>query len=161
MSNWQEFREKEGRLSVWPYPIRYEKEQEIETDILVLGGGIAGCWAAISAARKGVRVTLVEKSATVRSGQGGPGCDNWCDVPTDPLIKINPDEWAQRRTGHNGGYNCGIGRQNTMPRVLRYASGDGEDGRENRDTMIRTWVPRAEMKKPNSWFIEGLARFPR
>ena len=44
MSNWQEFREKEGRLSVWPYPIRYEKEQEIETDILVLGGGIAGCW---------------------------------------------------------------------------------------------------------------------
>jgi NADPH-dependent 2,4-dienoyl-CoA reductase/sulfur reductase-like enzyme len=37
----------------WPYPIRYGEEKEIAGDVLVLGGGIAGCWAAISAAKKG------------------------------------------------------------------------------------------------------------
>ncbi|MEW6663966.1 MAG: FAD-binding protein [Thermodesulfobacteriota bacterium] len=47
----------------WPYPVLYGKERRIETDVLVLGGGIAGCRAAISAARKGARVTMVEKAA--------------------------------------------------------------------------------------------------
>ena len=54
MTSWQEYLKKEGHPPAWPYPVSYEKEQEIETDVLVLGGGIAGCWAAISAARKGV-----------------------------------------------------------------------------------------------------------
>ncbi len=34
----------------WPYPLEWEKEEIINTDILVLGGGISGCMAAISAA---------------------------------------------------------------------------------------------------------------
>ena len=73
-SSWHELIENGGSLPEWPYPIRYEQEQEIETDVLVIGGGIAGCWAALSAARsKGVRVALVEKAATLRSGAGGPG----------------------------------------------------------------------------------------
>jgi len=109
MTSFNEFLEKEGRAPAWPYPIRYDKEQEIETDVLVLGGGIAGCWAAISAARKGVRVALVEKSATIRSGSGGPGCDHWCDCAAHPLSKVDPDEWAQRLS--KGTYNNGIGRQ--------------------------------------------------
>ena len=36
----------------WPYPIEWEKEETIQADILVLGGGIAGCMAAIAAARR-------------------------------------------------------------------------------------------------------------
>ena len=40
----------------WPYPVHYGKENEVSCDVLVLGGGIAGCWAAIGAARKGARV---------------------------------------------------------------------------------------------------------
>ena len=71
MPIWQDFIKREGHASAWPYTLRYEKQDEIETDVLVLGGGIAGCWAAISAARQGVRVALVEKGATVRSGAGG------------------------------------------------------------------------------------------
>jgi succinate dehydrogenase/fumarate reductase flavoprotein subunit len=108
MSTWQKIAGKDGQAPEWPYPLRYDKEQVIETDILVLGGGIAGCWAAISAARKGAKVVLVEKGDTVRSGAGGPGCDNWCDVPRHPLINVNPDEWAQRKVGRNG-YGNGIG----------------------------------------------------
>ncbi len=102
---------RQGRVPEWPYPIRYDYEQVIDADVLVIGGGIAGCWAAISAARRGVRVVLVEKSATIRSGAGGPGCDHWCDVPANPLSKVDPDEWAKRLTESFGGYGCGIGRQ--------------------------------------------------
>jgi succinate dehydrogenase/fumarate reductase flavoprotein subunit len=109
MTTFNEFLEKEGHAPAWPYPVNYDKEREIETDVLVLGGGIAGCWAAISAARKGVKVALVEKGATVRSGNGGPGCDHWCDTPANPLSKVNPDAWAQRLAG--APYACGIGRE--------------------------------------------------
>ena len=111
MTTFQEFIGNEGHVPEWPYGIRYDQEQEIEADVLVIGGGIAGCWAAISAARKGVKVALVEKSATVRSGAGGPGCDHWCDTAANPLSKVDPDEWAQRLTKGFGGYGCGIGRE--------------------------------------------------
>ena len=77
MTTFHEFVGNKGYAPAWPYAIRYDQEREIETDVLVIGGGIAGCWAAISAARKGAKVALVEKSATVRSGAGGPGCDHW------------------------------------------------------------------------------------
>src|SRR5271157_3498900 len=65
MTTFNEFLQKEGRVPQWPYPLRYGQEQVIETDVLILGGGIAGCWAAISAARKGLRVAIIEKSATI------------------------------------------------------------------------------------------------
>ncbi|MGS2806291.1 FAD-binding protein [Nocardia sp. MW-W600-9] len=41
----------------------------IETDVLILGGGPAGLWAAVSAAATGARVVLVDKS---RCGSSGP-----------------------------------------------------------------------------------------
>ena len=111
MTTWQEFMNEAGHAPVWPYPLCYDNEQLIDTDVLVLGGGIAGCWAAISAARKGVKVTLVEKGATVRSGAGGSGCDHWNDTALNPLSKVDPDDWAQRLANTNGGYTCGIARQ--------------------------------------------------
>src|SRR5512139_3237901 len=77
MTTFHEYLGNDGHAPEWPYAIRYDQEQVIDTDVLVIGGGIAGCWAAISAAPKGVRVALVEKSATIRSGAGGPGCDHW------------------------------------------------------------------------------------
>jgi succinate dehydrogenase/fumarate reductase flavoprotein subunit len=103
--------ENEGRAPEWPYPIRYEQEQTIETDVLVIGGGIAGCRAAISAARKkGVRVAMVEKAATVRSGAGGPGGDHWENPMTSPLSNMSPEERCQDIIDGYGGYCCGIGR---------------------------------------------------
>jgi succinate dehydrogenase/fumarate reductase flavoprotein subunit len=111
MTTFHEFVGNNGQAPEWPYAIRYDQEQEVDTDVLVIGGGIAGCWAAISAARKGARVALVEKSATIRSGAGGPGCDHWCDTAANPLSKVNPDEWAERLTNGFGGYGCGIGRE--------------------------------------------------
>ncbi len=43
-------------------------ETTIETDVLVIGGGIAGCFAAIKARDEGLRVVLVEKASVARSG---------------------------------------------------------------------------------------------
>ena len=109
MTTWHEFYNKNGHGPEWPYSVRYGEEQEINSDVLIIGGGISGCWAAIGAARKGVRVALVEKGATIRSGAGGPGCDHWCDVPANPLSKVDPDEWARKVSSMP--YACGIGRQ--------------------------------------------------
>jgi succinate dehydrogenase/fumarate reductase flavoprotein subunit len=44
------------------------KETVIETDILVLGGGIAGCTAAIKSKEKGLDVMLVDKAHVGKSG---------------------------------------------------------------------------------------------
>jgi fumarate reductase (CoM/CoB) subunit A len=40
----------------------------IETDVLIVGGGLAACMAAIEAAKRGVRVVLVDKGRLGRSG---------------------------------------------------------------------------------------------
>jgi len=111
MTSWHELLEKDNRLPEWPYPIRYEQEQTIETDVLVIGGGIAGCWAAISAARKkGVNVAVVEKAATIRSGAGGLGGDHWANPMTSPLSNMDPETKAQMDIDSDGGYCCGPGR---------------------------------------------------
>lgn len=46
----------------------YQDQETIETDLLIVGSGIAGLWAAISAAEKGVkRIAIVDKGSIARS----------------------------------------------------------------------------------------------
>ena len=92
----------------WPYPLEYDKEETISADVLVLGGGIAGCMAAISASRLGQKVVLVEKGATKMSGAGGSGCDHWESAATNPCSKITPEELTKAMLDDNEGYNNGI-----------------------------------------------------
>jgi succinate dehydrogenase/fumarate reductase flavoprotein subunit len=120
MTNWHDFLTNEGHPPAWPYPLKYDQEQEVDTDVLIIGGGIAGCWAAIAAARTGVKVAIMEKGATIRSGAGGPGCDHWCDCASNPGSKVDPDEWALKTC--ESGYSNGIGREIQM--------------RENYDTLL-------------------------
>lgn len=57
---------------------------DLSTDVLVIGGGLAGTWAAVAAAREGVRVILADKGYCGTSGvtaTAGPG--HWW-VPPDP-----------------------------------------------------------------------------
>ena len=37
----------------WPYANEFGQTEIVESDVVVLGGGLAGCFAAIAAARKG------------------------------------------------------------------------------------------------------------
>lgn len=92
----------------WPYKNEFGEEERVNCDVLVLGGGIAGCWAAISAARRGQSVVLVEKGAVVRSGAGGSGCDHWESVPTNPCSKITPEELVEAMLDDQDYYNNGI-----------------------------------------------------
>jgi succinate dehydrogenase/fumarate reductase flavoprotein subunit len=48
----------------------------VDTDILIIGGGIAGCFAALSASKVAKSVTLLEKSTIKRGGAVGPGMDH-------------------------------------------------------------------------------------
>ena len=109
MGTWHDYLKAQGTPPEWPYPVKFGEETEVETDVLVLGGGIAGCWAAISAARTGVRVALLEKGNVSRSGSGGPGCDHWCNVPGNPLSRVDPDEWAIQEMNVLGDFSNGIG----------------------------------------------------
>jgi succinate dehydrogenase/fumarate reductase flavoprotein subunit len=55
-----------------------------ETDVLVIGGGPAGCWAALTAAARGARVILVDKGYCGSSGATAPsGTGVWYVAP-DP-----------------------------------------------------------------------------
>lgn len=100
---------KDGVVAEWPYPIRYDVENEVSTDVLILGGGIAGCWAAISAAKKGLKVAIVEKGATVRSGAGGAGCDHWV-YTANPCSGITAAEMVSAELASTDGYSNAISR---------------------------------------------------
>ncbi|MFC2038276.1 FAD-dependent oxidoreductase [Chloroflexota bacterium] len=114
MSDYQEMAKKAAPR--WPYPVDYGKENEISTDVLVIGGGIAGCHAAINAARRGAKVAILEKGATVRSGSGGAGVDHWGSALTNPCSKTHPDDRAEAllRKDTAPDYINGITRYITM-----------------------------------------------
>ncbi len=92
----------------WPYPLETDQETRLHTEVLVLGGGISGCMAAIAAAQKGSRVLLVEKGATPYSGAGGSGCDHWESAATNPCSKVSPEVLTQAMLDDNDGFNNGI-----------------------------------------------------
>jgi succinate dehydrogenase/fumarate reductase flavoprotein subunit len=107
MTGWLEYIQTTNSIPEWPYPNRYYQEKRIKTDVLILGGGIAGCHAAISARRKGVKVTVVEKGATKWSGSGGAGVDHWLAACTNPCSQVTPEEYTEQVIKSSGGYDCG------------------------------------------------------
>lgn len=92
----------------WPYPDEVGTEETIESDVLVLGGGLSGCFAAIAAARKGLSVTLVEKGAVERSGSAGTGFDHWESACTNPCSGVTPEEIAEAYVNEQDWYSNGI-----------------------------------------------------
>ena len=78
------------------------KEEMVETDVLCVGGGIAGLMAAIRASECGVKVTVVEKANTLRSGAGATGNDHFrCYIPEVHGTDIQPvvEEVLQSQVG--------------------------------------------------------------
>jgi succinate dehydrogenase/fumarate reductase flavoprotein subunit len=79
----------------WPYPVEYGQEIRDKADVLVIGGGLAGCFTAIHAAKRGASVIVMEKGATIRSGAAGAGIDHWSFCFSNPCSKITPEEMVQ------------------------------------------------------------------
>jgi succinate dehydrogenase/fumarate reductase flavoprotein subunit len=84
-----------SKAAEWPYPVAYGKENEVEADVLILGGGVAGSHAAISAAKRGARVVVVDKGPVIRSGSGGAGVDHLHGACTNPCSKVTPEEMVK------------------------------------------------------------------
>ena len=79
----------------WPYPVNYGKENEVTADILIIGGGIAGSHAAIQAAKKGLKVAMVDKAPIIRSGSGGAGVDHWGAAFTNPCSNMTAEAFMK------------------------------------------------------------------
>ncbi len=107
MSTWHDFVQRKGAVPEWPYPVNYGKVNEIVTDVLVIGGGVAGCRAAISAARKGVKVAIAERGHAKRSGAGGAGVDHWHGACTNPCSRVTPEMYTRACYDSMQGYTGG------------------------------------------------------
>jgi L-aspartate oxidase len=87
-------------------------ELRLTADVLIVGGGMAGAWAATSAAEAGARVILVDKGYCGTSGvtaAAGPG--HWW-VPPDPPAARDAAVANRVATG------LGLGEANWMYRIL-------------------------------------------
>lgn len=74
--------------------------EKMEADVLVIGGGLAGCWAAIEAKRRGAAVLLADKSKVSKGGCSTFACGNIaCPLPEDDLAP-----WIDEITG----VGCGL-----------------------------------------------------
>ncbi|MBW1999402.1 MAG: FAD-binding protein [Deltaproteobacteria bacterium] len=66
---------------------------------------MSGCFAAILAAGKGLKVVLVHKSPVKHSGAAGSGVDHWMDCPSNPASKVDPEEYVlEPAQKYKGGY---------------------------------------------------------
>ena len=108
--NWHEYVNETGRVPEWPYEINYGKENIVETDVLVIGGGVAGCRAAIAARQKGATVALMDRGFSKRSGAGGAGVDHWHGAVRNPCSKITPEMYSEAAMDTSDGYTYGLCR---------------------------------------------------
>lgn len=72
-----------------------------ETDVVVVGGGFAGAWAAIRAAETGARVILTDKARIARSGASTMSSG----VTTGPTREDDLEPWVGELV-KRGGYLC-------------------------------------------------------
>ncbi len=110
----------------------------INSDILVIGGGLSGCMAAINAADHGAKVVIMEKSHTERSGAAGTGNDHFWFY--DPEIH-EPRDW-------------------TIPDMVRDISFDGEYGKTKAGLMDQELLEivakgtKAAVERLESWGVQ-------
>ena len=93
----------------WPYENETGKLFEEHCDVLVVGGGLSGCFAAIAAAEKGKKVILLEKGGISRCGSAGTGFDHWEMACTNPGCKVSPLEMTLALEEEQDYYSNAIG----------------------------------------------------
>lgn len=106
--DWDKYVTEKNGLMEWPYPVDYNKINYVDVDVVVLGGGPAGVMASIYAARKGMKVALLDKAHPKKSG-GGSGFDHWLNTPS-PISTITPEDCVQWEAESYKGYSNSMSR---------------------------------------------------
>ena len=124
----------------------------IETDVLILGSGAAGCGAAIGAVEQGARAVLVDKGKVESSGCLGGGNDHFMAVlNTDPETD-SEQALVDFYKGAISGYTPAMISRwaRAMPVMLDVLQEIGVDLIRNPDgSFLRT----VGFGQPGSWFI--------
>ena len=117
-------------------------KERLESDVLIVGGGIAGLMAAIAAADKGASVILLDKANTKRSGAGATGNDHFlCYIPEKHgTINVVYEEFMDSQNATS----------NDTPLVMRFL--------ETSPTIVNMWNDWGINMKPTGDFhFEGHA----
>ncbi len=115
------------------------KVNTIVSDVLVIGGGLAGCNAAIAAAELGARVVVIDKGKIERSGDTGGGVDHF-------MAFMNTGEpWDTREAFLE--YCWRVGKGTIDPQVL-----DEVVSKEMPDALQRMERIGATLKQPDGTY---------
>lgn len=116
----------------------------IKTELLIIGGGIAGMQAAITAAEAGTSVVVAEKADTRRSGSGANGNDHFmCYIP-----EIHGEDFQRVISEINEGMEGGPWQDQVMLRKMMKRS----------YSIIQKWESYGiQMRPTGKWVFEGHA----
>lgn len=125
----------------------------IETDILVLGSGAAGCGAAIAAKEQGVRVALVDKGKLESSGCVGGGNDHFKAILHSGQENDTEEVFVNFFKGPTSGLTAKALSLwvRAMPPMLDVLQ---EVGIKFMQTPDGTWVRTSGFGEPGAWYIQ-------
>jgi succinate dehydrogenase/fumarate reductase flavoprotein subunit len=124
----------------------------IETDILILGSGAAGCGAAIGARERGARVVLVDKGKLESSGCLGGGNDHFMAVLHSGPETDTEEAVINFFKGPTSGYTPEMISRwvRAMPPMLDVLQEIGVEFVKNLDG---SWLRTVGFGQPGNWFI--------
>ncbi|WP_300460614.1 FAD-binding protein [Desulfobacula sp.] len=124
----------------------------IETDILILGSGAAGCGAAIGAREHGATVTMLDKGKIESSGCLGGGNDHFMAVLNIDGPNDTKEAFVDFYKGPTSGYTPKmIGRWvDAMPVMIDVLEKIGVEFETNPDG---SWLRTVGFGQPGAWFI--------
>ncbi|MBW2065430.1 MAG: FAD-binding protein [Deltaproteobacteria bacterium] len=124
----------------------------IETDILILGSGAAGCGAAIGAWQNGVRAVVVDKGKIESSGCLGGGNDHFMAVLGTDTERDSKEALINFYRGPTTGYTPQMISKwfEAMPPILRFLEDIGVEFVKKPDgSLLRT----PGFGQPGDWYI--------
>jgi succinate dehydrogenase/fumarate reductase flavoprotein subunit len=125
----------------------------IETDVLVLGSGAAGCGAAIAAKEKGVRVLLLDKGKLESSGALGGGNDHFMAILHSGPATDSTEAVVDFYKGPMSGFTSRMieeGWVKMMPIILNILQEVGVEFVKNENG---SWLRTVGFGQPGNWWI--------
>src|SRR3990170_1924832 len=132
---------------------RNDQVRIVETDVLILGSGAAGCGAAIGARELGARVALVDKGKIESSGCVGGGNDHFKAILHSGAGNDTEEAFVNSFKGPTSGLTSGMLSRwvKAMPPMLDVLQ---EIGIEFVKSPDGSWVRTVGFGEPGPWYIQ-------